>query len=102
MEDKNRCSRQSNLSGRQKDHQKFDVRHVDRVSGNEEKTNSASPIETYHYFCIFFFKFFCEQESEDNQIHVVDGGINENKITIGINANQTRYLSYNAYFYGTD
>lgn len=40
------------------------------------------------------------QESDDNRIHVIDGGAKDNKITISINAGQTRYVAYNVSYYG--
>lgn len=44
--------------------------------------------------------FYFRQESNFNRIRIIDGGIGQNKIDIMIEANQTRYLQYNATFYG--
>lgn len=41
------------------------------------------------------------QGSLINSINVVDGGIGQTKISIDISANETKYLLYNATFYGT-
>lgn len=43
---------------------------------------------------------FLIQESEQNRINIVDGGIDQSNIKIRIRAENTRYLQYNATFYG--
>ncbi|XP_055297490.1 uncharacterized protein LOC129566025 [Sitodiplosis mosellana] len=79
--------------------------HVFKQTGWKTKTNAhinlTYPGEGKTIKSLTFVMLTVYQESADNQIHVIDGGIKENKITIGISANDTRYVAYNVYFYGT-
>lgn len=55
--------------------------------------NVAGATLTYIHLMVY-------QSSAQNNIAVIDGGIGQNAVSIGITANNTKYLTYNATFYG--
>lgn len=64
------------------------------------QVNITYPPEPKKIKSLTFVMLTVYQESTENRISVLDGGVGKSSITIGIHANQTKYLTYKSDFYG--